>query len=66
MHTFTEKLAKYYIYSLRILRKAGVEVKNMLNVYLAIIRPILEHAVPVWQAIPEYLALKIIKPREES
>ena len=64
------------LYSLRVLRKAGVEVKNMLKVYLAIIRPILEYAVPVWQAIPEYLsqkiesvqkrALKIIKPGEES
>ena len=48
----------------------------MLKVYLAIIRPILEYAVPVWHAIPEYLsqkiesvqkrALKIIKPGEES
>ena len=64
------------LYSLRVLRKAGVEVKNMLKVYLAIIRPILKYAVPVWQAIPEYLsqkiesvqkrALKIIKPGEES
>ena len=64
------------LYSLRVLRKAGVEVKNMLKVYLAIIRPILEYAVPVWQAIPEYLsqkiesvqkrAFKIIKPGEES
>ena len=58
---------------LTVLRKAGVEVKR---VYLAIIRPILEYAVPVWQAIPEYLsqkiesvqkrAPKIIKPGEES
>ncbi len=48
----------------------------MLKVYFTIIRPILEYAVPVWQAIPEYLshkiesvqrrALKIIKPGEES
>ena len=48
----------------------------MLKVYLAIIRPILEYAAPVWQAIPEYLSqkiqsvqkrpLKIIKPREKS
>ena len=63
------------LYSLRILRKAGVETKKMLKVYSAIIRPILEYAVPVWQAIPEYLphkiesvqrrALKIIKPGEE-
>ena len=47
------------LYSLRVLRKAGVEEKNMLKVYLAIIRPILEYAVPVWQAIPEYLSQKI-------
>jgi hypothetical protein len=48
----------------------------MLKVYSAIIRLILEYAVPVWQAILEYLshkiepvqrrALKIIKPGEES
>ena len=43
------------IFLIRVLRKAGVEVKNMLKVYLAIIRPILEYAVPVWQAILEYL-----------
>ena len=63
------------LYSLRILRKAGVGTDNMLKVYLAIIRPILEYALPVWQAIPEYLsykiesvwkrALKIINPGEE-
>ena len=64
------------LYSLHILRKAGVETNKMLKVYFTIIRPILEYAVPVWQAIPEYLshkiesvqrrALKIIKPGEES
>jgi hypothetical protein len=31
----------------------------MLKVYLAIIRPILEYALPVLQAIPEYLSYKI-------
>ena len=64
------------LYSLRILRKTGVETNKMLKVYSAIRRPILEYAVPVWQAIPEYLshkiesvqrrALKIIKSGEES
>ena len=39
------------LYYLRILRKAGVETDKMLKVYSAIIRPILEYAVPVWQAI---------------
>ena len=79
---WTDHVAYIYIkackrlYSLRILRKAGVETNKMLKVYFTIIRPILEYAVPVWQAIPEYLshkiesvqrrALKIIKPGEES
>lgn len=64
------------LYALRILRRAGVGTDNMLKVYLAIIRPILEYAVPVWQAIPEYLsnkiesvqrrAFKIIKPGDEN
>ena len=64
------------LYSLRVLRKAGVEINNMLKAYFAIIRPVFEYAVPVWQAIPDYLsekiesvqkrALKIIKPGEES
>jgi hypothetical protein len=31
----------------------------MLKVYSAIIRPILEYAMPIWQAIPEYLSHKI-------
>ncbi len=32
---------------------------RMLKVYFTIIKPILEYAVPVWQAIPEYLSHKI-------
>ena len=70
-----EEHVKDYIF-LRILRNtAGVGTDNMLKLYLAIIRPILEYALPVWKAIPEYLsykiesvqrrALKIINPREE-
>ena len=39
------------LYSLRILKRAGVASLNILKVYLTIIRPILEYAVPVWQSI---------------
>ena len=47
------------LYSLRVLRRAGVEQKNILKVYLTTIRPVLEYAVPIWQAIPDYLSKKI-------
>ena len=39
------------LYSLRILKRADVVSLNILKVYLTIIRPILEYAVPVWQSI---------------
>ena len=44
------------LYSLRILRRAGVASLSILKVYLTIIRPVLEYAVPVWQSIPGILS----------
>ena len=62
------------LYSLRILRRAGVDRESILRVYLTTIRPIMEYAVLVWQSIPVSLsdklesvqrrALKIIYPAE--
>ena len=64
------------LYSLRILKKTGVASLNILKVYLTIIRPILEYAVPVWQSISgtwsdkletiQKRALKIIFPSVET
>ncbi len=64
------------LYSLRILRGAGVASSSILKVYLTIIRPVLEYAVPVWQSISSTLsdkletiqkrALKIIFPSAET
>jgi hypothetical protein len=49
------------LYSLRVLRRAGDEQRNILKVYLTTIRPVLEYryAVPIWQAIPDYLSERI-------
>ena len=47
------------LYSLRVLRRAGVEQRNILKVYVTTIRPVLEYAVPIWQAIPDYLSERI-------
>ena len=64
------------LYSLRILKRAGFASLNILKVYLTIIRPILEYAVPVWQSISgtwsdkletiHKRALKIIFPSAET
>ena len=59
------KKASRKLYSLRVLRRAGVENDNILKVYLTIVRPVLEYAVPVWQAIPDYLseAIEVVQKR---
>ena len=55
---FTKKAFKR-LYSLRLLKKAGVTATGILKVYVSIIRPILEYAVPVWQAISEKQSEKL-------
>ena len=47
------------LYSLRLLRTAGVSTTGTLKVYLSVIRPILEYAVPVWQSICEMQSEKL-------
>jgi hypothetical protein len=74
---YISKKACKRLYSLRILRRAGVASLSILKVYLTIIRPVLaRYAVPVWQSIPGILsdkletiqkrALKIIFPSAET
>ena len=70
------KKASKKLYSLRMLYRARVEPTKILKVYLTTIRPVVEYAVPVWQAIPDYLsnalesvqkrALRIIFPKAET
>ena len=47
------------LYSLRILKRSGVEPSNIVKVYLSTIRPTLEYCVPIWQAIPDFLSHKL-------
>ena len=53
------KKASKRLYSLRLLKRAGMDEMSILKVYLNTIRPVLEYAIPVWQAIPGYLSDKI-------
>ena len=67
---------KKRLYSLRILRRAGVDQASMFKVYTSSVRSLLEYALPVWQSIPGYLsdktesiqkrALKIVFPPADS
>ena len=55
---YISKKASKHLYSLRILKKVGVNREGILKVYLTTIRPILEYVVQVWQDIPEFLSKK--------
>ena len=39
------------LYSLRVLKRSGASMSALVKVYLSIIRPVLEYAMPVWQNI---------------
>lgn len=45
------------LYALRLLKRAGIMLEDMLKVYMCNIRSLLEYASQVWQDIPEYLPL---------
>ena len=47
------------LYSLKILKKVGVNREGIVKVHLIIIRTILEYGVQVWQDIPEFLSNKL-------
>ena len=56
---YISKKASKRLYSLRILKKVGVNREGILKVYFTTIRPILEYGVQVWQDIPEFLSNKL-------
>ena len=43
------------LYALRLLRKSGVACADLVSIYCALIRSVLEYAAPVWAALPLYL-----------
>ena len=49
---YIRKKASKKLYSLRVLKRAGVDEMSILKVCLTTVRPVLECAIPVWQAIP--------------
>ena len=43
------------LYVLRALKKSGLTITQLVQVYCSIVRSVLEHACPVWAALPKYL-----------
>ena len=66
------KKAKKRLYALRALKKSGLTITQLVQVYCSIVRSVLEYAFPVWAALPKYLedaiesvqkrALRIVLP----
>ena len=50
------KKADKRLFSLRVLRKAGVQQADLIEIYCSLIRSVLEYAAPVWACLPDYLA----------
>ena len=50
--------ARHYmrLYALRTLKKAGVQPSDLVGIYHALIRSVLEYAAPVWSGLPVYLS----------
>ena len=49
------KKANKCLFALRILKKSGVAVDDLVKIFCALIRSVLEYASPVWAALLEYL-----------
>ena len=55
---YINKKANKGLYSLRVLKQCGAPQVSLAKVFVAIVRPVLQHAVSVWQNIPEFLLLR--------
>ena len=50
------KKATKRLYALRSLKKAGVQMRDLVGIYGALIRSVLKYAAPVWSGLPVYLS----------
>ena len=50
------KKASKRLYALRSLKKAGVQPRDLVGIYCALIRSVLEYAAPMWSGLPVYLS----------
>ena len=65
MDTIVKKAGKR-LYMLYQLKRAGITQKDLVSVYVSVVRPVLEYACPVWQTnLPQYLSdnIEVIQKR---
>ena len=53
---FIVKKATKRLYSLKVLRKAGVQQADLVRNYCSLIRSVLEYGAPEWSALPGHLS----------
>ena len=63
---YITKKANKRLNSIRILKRSGTPQIQSVKVYVSLIRPILEYAVPAWQNIPEHLQEKIERVQKRA
>ena len=63
---YITKKANKRLYLLRILKRSGAPQIQLVKVYVSLIRPILEYAVPAWQNIPDHLQEKIERMQKRA
>ena len=56
------KKANKRLYILRALRRSGVSVPDMVNIYCAVIRSVVEYASPVFSDLPAFLSAVSVRP----
>ncbi|CAB3986755.1 NACHT, LRR and PYD domains-containing 12 [Paramuricea clavata] len=61
----TKKACKR-LYALRVLKKAGLQERELVLVYKSMIRPILEYAVEAWSDFPQYLSDKLERVQKRA
>ena len=53
---YVYNMANKRLHALRFLKRAGVSVNDLVRIYCALIRSVLEYTSPVWSSLPDYLS----------
>ena len=63
----SEKKTAKRVYMLYQLKRAGIRQTDLVNVYVSVVRPVLEYACPVWHTnLPKYLSDNIEMIQKKS
>ena len=60
------KRARKRLYALRVLKKTGLPVQDIFQVYCSLVRSVLEYAAPVWAGLPSYLSDLVESVQKEA